>query len=120
MENGDLFARGDLLENLEGEGQLMPSPELTATVVRPAEETVVLARPAVLLPIIGKGRGSGDIARNGKHKGEGARRGRVPIAVKLRKHLTRGRALDIAGKLRDTDIVGDGIHGETSFKNLIL
>ena len=114
-----MLARGDLLENLEGEGQLMPSPELTAPVIRPAKEPIATARPAVFLPVVREGFGRGNVSRDGKDEGEGTPGITVPIAIEFRRPLTERRGLDIIGQFRNADVGGDGVHGGTSFNNVI-
>lgn len=107
-KDGDLFARGDLLENLEGIGELMPS-----TIEMAPSEGVQVARAAIFLPIKGEGFSRSDIARDGKDKGEGAVTAR-PVTVKFGQGMPSTRSLAVVGQVADADVVGNSIHGIAS------
>jgi len=93
----------------------MPSPEFAAPVIRPAKELIATARPAVFLPVVREGFGRGDVPRDCKDEGEGTPGIAIPIAIEFRRPLTEGRGLDITGQVRDTDVVQQLVHGNTSF-----
>jgi len=108
-DDGELFARGDLLKNLKRELKTATAPMREG----PPGESEHVARPAVFLPIEGESFGRGDVAGDGKNKGERPVNMR-PIAVKFRADLPERRGLAVRGEFTDADIVGDTVHGDTS------
>lgn len=72
------------------------------------------AGPAILLPVVGEGFGRGDVAGNGKNEGVRAMITGGPITIEFREDMTERGALAVMGQVADADVVGDGVHWDTS------